>query len=62
VADILLGDIPVSREYPTVASAGLQTEEMRRMVVALGSFWFWTGVTFVGIGLTFSIHKVMRGV
>src|SRR3989344_9382011 len=49
VGDILIGGVAMDREHPTVINAAMQNEEFRKGVLALGSFWFWTGVTIFGM-------------
>ncbi|HLC75500.1 MAG TPA: hypothetical protein VJB82_00040 [Candidatus Peribacterales bacterium] len=38
-----------------------QNEEFRQVTVAMGSFWFWIGVTAIGTFFTAELWKWMRG-
>lgn len=61
VGDLLIGGKQVTRDFPTVSSAALHTREMQAAARALGSFWFWCGVTILGTAFTMQIWRWVRG-
>ena len=57
VGDILVGGTEVTRDFPTVSSAALHVRELQMATAALGSFWFWCGVTILGIAFVAQLWR-----
>lgn len=47
-------------EYPTTYNTFLLNQQFQAATVALGSFWFWTGVSITGFFLMLFFLRCMR--